>query len=308
MATALNYAEIRAQVERGELRKSDIWNAVNAAARKGDVEATFTLAHRYYHLRGKDYEKTRWWLVKAADLGHPLALQMLAEINAECRKRREELARAAEAGDLSARIELAHVLGSNRDGLGFDLDQSRHWFLQAALQGSQSAQFHLGLMFLRGEGGPVDFVRGVYWLEKAAFGELYYGAEVLADLYDVGGHGVPRDPERASYWRARLQENESLTYFKHFWDDDPGGEMAGWGTSWWYFEVDEAAQVSRTLQHYASGQVLRYDEQLPSDALGGLPEGPVDLYEVEAVEISRDEFFSAWNQLPSFNRPWGCER
>ena len=305
MAAELNYAEIRRQVERGELRKSEIWSSVNAAARKGDIEATFTLAHRYYSLHGKDYEKTRWWLVKASELGHPVAQQLLAEIDAESLNKRKELVVAAEAGDLSAQVTLGHILGDNWDGLGLDLEQSRRWFLQASLQGSQSAQYHLGLMFLRGEGGSSDVDQGVHWLEKAAFGRIYSGAEVLADLYEVGSHGLPRDPERASYWRAQLREAESLRYFKYFWDDDPGEEMAGWGTSWWYLEAGADGNVSRVLQSYAAGQVLRYDEELPEDAYGGLPEGNVDLDDTEPTEISSEEFFEAWNLLPSFNRPWG---
>ena len=305
MASELNYTEIRHQVERGELRKSDLWRAVNAAARKDNIEATFTLAHRYYHLHGSNYDKTRWWLVKASKLGHPVAQQMLAEIDAESLNKRKELLVAAEAGDLSAQVNLGHILGDNWDGLGLDLEQSCHCFLQASLQGSQSAQYHLGLMFLRGEGGPADVDKGVHWLEKAAFGKTYSGAEVLADLYEVGSHGLPRDPERASYWRAQLRKAESLRYFKYFWDGDPGEEMAGWGTSWWYLEADARGNVSRVLQSYAAGQVLRYDEQLPEDEYGGLPEHNLDLDDTEPTEISCEEFFEAWNELPSFNRPWG---
>jgi hypothetical protein len=305
VVTEIDFGEIRAQVDRGELRKSDVWSAVNSASRKGDAEATFTLGYRYYRLRGKDHEKTRWWLAKAAEMGHSEAAEMLAEIDRESLEKRESLISAAKAGDLSAQVNLAHILGDNWDGLGLDLDQSRYWFLQASLQGSQSAQYHLGLMFLRGEGGPADVDKGVHWLEKAAFGITYSGAEVLADLYEVGSHGLPRDLERANYWRARLRQADQLRYFKYFCDVDLGEELAGWGTSWWYVEADGHGNVSRVLQSYAAGQVLRYDEQVSDDADGGLPEGCVDLEEIQELEISRDEFFEAWNELPSFNRPWG---
>ncbi len=200
----VDYAEIRGRVDRGELRKSEIWSAVHSAACKGDAEAAFTLGYRYYHLRGKGFAKTRCWLAKAAEMGHAAAIEMLAEIDGESQQKRELLISAAKAGDLSAQVNLGHILGANWDGLGLDLEQSRHWFLQASLQGSQSAKYHLGLMFLRGEGGPADVDQGVHWLEKAAFGKPYCGAQVLADLYEVGSHGLPRDPERAGYWRARL--------------------------------------------------------------------------------------------------------
>jgi len=305
VAVDLNYAEIRHQVERGELRKSEIWSAVDASARKGDAEAAFTLAHRYRHLRGKDYEKTRWWLVKASELGHSAAQQLLAETDGESLNKRKELSTAAEAGDLNAQVALGHIFGANWDGLGIDLNRSRHWFLQASLQGSQSAQYHLGLMFLRGEGGPADVDKGVHWLERAAFGEVYSGAEVLADLYEIGSHGLAQDPERAKYWRARLRNAESLRYFKYFWEDDPGGDLAGWGTSLWYTEVDAGGEILRVLQSYAAGQVLRYDDSWPQDEFGGMPEGIVDQDEIRELEISGEEFFAAWDELPSFNRPWG---
>lgn len=63
-------------------------------------------------------------------------------------------------------------------------------------------------MCLRGEGGAVDPDMGVYWLEKGAWGETYRGAEVLAGIYETGSWGVPRDPERANYWRSQLRESE----------------------------------------------------------------------------------------------------
>ena len=304
MAHEIDYAEIRAQVDRGELRKSSIWSTVNSAAHKGDPEAAFTLAYRYYRLNVKDYEKTRSWMAKAAELGHPVASQLLAEIDGESLEKRQLLISAAESGDLEAQVNLGHILGANWDGLGLDLEQSRYWFQQASLQGSQSAQYHLGLMLLRAEGGPADVEKGVYWLEKAAFGDVYSGAEVLADLYEVGSHGLPVDLERAGYWRTKLLESQSLRYFKYFWDEDPGGQMSGWGSSSWYFEVDSEGYVSRVLQQFECGRILRYDERLPSDEFGGLPDGCVDVSETGECEISRGEFFKVWNDLPSFNRPW----
>lgn len=244
-------------------------------------------------------------MAKAAEMGHAAAAQVLAEIDQESRKKRESLISAAKAGDLSAQVNLGHLLGADRDGLGLDLEQSRHWFLQASLQGSQSAQYHLGLMFLRGEGGPTDLDKGVHWLEKASFGDFYSGAEVLADLYEVGFHGLPRDLERSNYWRARLRNANSLRYFKYCWEDDPGGNLAGWGTSWWYTEVDAGGVILRVLQSYAAGQVLRYDHSWPQDEFGGMPEGVVDQDEIQDLEISGEEFFAAWDKLSSFNRPWG---
>ena len=134
-------------------------------------------------------------------MGHPLGIQYLAEIDEESQEKRRELMRSAEAGDVKAQVHLGHIFGANWDGLGLDLERSRYWFQCASLQGNQSAQY----MFLEGEGGPAEPVQGVYWLEKAAFGEVYQGAAVLADLYEVGALGLPRDLERAQHWRSQLE-------------------------------------------------------------------------------------------------------
>lgn len=40
------------------------------------------------------------------------------------------------------------------------------------------------------------------------------------------------------------------------------------------------------------------------DEFGGLPECNINLEEIHETEISRDEFLAAWDELPSFNRPW----
>ena len=52
-----------------------------------------------------------------------------------------------------------------------DLEQSRFWYLQAALQGLPAAMDEIGFTLLLGEGGPADPVQAVAWLEKSAAAE-----------------------------------------------------------------------------------------------------------------------------------------
>lgn len=92
-----------------------------------------------------------------------------------------------------------------------------------------------------------------------------------------------------------------LNYFKRFWDESRGDEFDGWGTSWWYLEIDSLGDTSRVVQQYENGQVLRYDEDHWLDSYGGLPDGGADLAEFSGYEIAAEEFETAW-ALPALNR------
>lgn len=81
------------------------------------------------------------------------------------------------------------------------------WYSAAAKQGHEDAQYNLGFMLLLGEGVAPDPNAAVVWLERAAQGGSDDAAKLLADLYDGWGQerGVRRDPDRAAYWRARVE-------------------------------------------------------------------------------------------------------
>ena len=85
-----------------------------------------------------------------------------------------------------------------------------------------------------------------------------------------------------------------MRYFRRFWDETRGDEFDSWGTSWWFFEIDEDGYVIRVLQHYGGGQILRYSEEHLSDEYGSLPDRFPDLDDLVDYEISRDEFEADW--------------
>jgi hypothetical protein len=60
------------------------------------------------------------------------------------------------------------------------------------------------------------------------------------------------------------------TYVKRLWNHLRGDEHDAWGTSWWYFEVDEEGEVLRQIEQYDSGICLRYSEQHLEDEFGVL--------------------------------------
>lgn len=84
------------------------------------------------------------------------------------------------------------------------------------------------------------------------------------------------------------------TYVKRHWNETRGDEHDAWGTSWWYFEVDDAGRVLRQVEAYDAGMRLCYSEQHEEDEFGGLAEKPLDLSKLEYIVISSQEFESVW--------------
>ena len=112
--------------------------------------------------------------------------------------------RQAQEGSAAAQRSLGNYYATSEDK---DLALSRHWYLQAALQGDPTSMYEIGFTLLLGEGGPADPVGGVEWLEKAAEVETvdnYFEARrLLADIFRTGAWNVPKDEERGRDWAER---------------------------------------------------------------------------------------------------------
>ncbi len=83
-------------------------------------------------------------------------------------------------------------------------------------------------------------------------------------------------------------------YFKLNWLELRGDEEDVWGTSWWYFEVDDDNCVKRQIEVYENGKVLKYDEDNFKNEYGGLSDQPLEFSEINAIEISGIEFETRW--------------
>ncbi len=86
------------------------------------------------------------------------------------------------------------------------------------------------------------------------------------------------------------------------WDESRGDEFNDWGTASYWFETANDGGVHRQIEVYASGVVLAYDEAHRTDRYGGLAEGPLDLVDFAAYEVSAEEFEWAWRPASAFNR------
>ncbi len=92
-----------------------------------------------------------------------------------------------------------------------------------------------------------------------------------------------------------------MHYFKRCWSESRGDEYDSWGSSEWYFEVDEEGYITRNLQHYSNGTILYYDNSHIEDEYGVLPEGALDLEEFSNFAIEKEEFEKVVNNASPRN-------
>jgi uncharacterized protein len=145
---------------------------------------------------------------------------------------------AAELGNRDAQAQLGGMLRDS-DFPFYDIAEGFHWMIRAAEQGHRGAQYFLGVQLATGEIVEADPKRALYWYRKAAasgdaeaqynIGMMYWGGEgvrknaatarkwilkagrngeilailLLADAYETGELGFPRNSKRAKYWQAR---------------------------------------------------------------------------------------------------------
>ena len=83
-------------------------------------------------------------------------------------------------------------------------------------------------------------------------------------------------------------------YFKRYWNESPSGARGDWGSSWWYFETDDAGVVIRQVEIYERGPKLRYSEAHQEDEFGGLSEVALDLTEFAQFGIAAEDFERVW--------------
>ncbi len=79
-------------------------------------------------------------------------------------------------------------------------------FLPAAEQGNLAAQYHLGLMYARGEGVAKDFTEAARWFGRAADGGHSHSQFILGHMY-AKGDGVTVDRAQAHMWFTAAAAN-----------------------------------------------------------------------------------------------------
>ena len=213
----------------------------------GDREAMYNLSLCYMQGMGigQDFDKSDYWLERAAQLGQPSAVAAIRalegktglsnakrrQLAAEEKRERERLekknqqidytkyndalVKKAQSGDAKAQISLGECYYFG-NGVSQDYTQAVYWFRKAAEQGYASAQNNLGWCYQKGNGVPKDYTQAVYWYRKAAEQGNATAQNNLAVCYHVGNG----DYTQAVYWYrkaadqgfAKAQYNLGLCY------------------------------------------------------------------------------------------------
>jgi len=116
-----------------------------------------------------------------------------------------ELQRKAEAGNTLAQYELASVLANGYRGKHYHED-SFYWYMKAALRGHAEAMWMAGLLLVKGEGVESTLEAGLHLIHLAATKCCSEAMHFLADAYQQGMHGVPKNSQQGDYWK-RLAES-----------------------------------------------------------------------------------------------------
>lgn len=126
---------------------------------------------------------------RAYDAGNPDATRQL-------------LLPLAQAGDAAAQYGLGLLYAFGGDDLPQDYGAARQWFEKAAAQQHGGAQYHLGLLYLDGQGVMRDDHKAWQWFERAARQDDARAQSYLGWMYD-NGYGAPRDFATARHWLER---------------------------------------------------------------------------------------------------------
>lgn len=85
-------------------------------------------------------------------------------------------------------------------------------------------------------------------------------------------------------------------YYKRIWKESRGDEFSSWGTSIWYFEVEEDSYPSKQMELYENGNRLKYHQGKIFDDYGSLSDQAIDLEELAEFEIEKTEFDEEWTK------------
>lgn len=82
----------------------------------------------------------------------------------------QELKSAAKEGNIVAQFNLGWMYAKGQGGVPRDYAEAAKWYRRAAEQGDTWAQNNLGEMYARGEGAPRSYVQAYMWLSLAISG------------------------------------------------------------------------------------------------------------------------------------------
>ena len=97
--------------------------------------------------------------------------------------------------------------------LGTDPEKSAYWFSLSAEQAYPHGQWVHGCNLLGGSGLPKDEALGITFIRKAAENKFEGALQFIADAYEDGKFGFRKDPQLATFWRKKLQDDDVMGYY-----------------------------------------------------------------------------------------------
>lgn len=94
-----------------------------------------------------------------------------------------------------------------------------------------------------------------------------------------------------------------MNYFRYQWNDTRGDEFNDWGISTYWFEMGNDGYVTRQMEVYENGIILKYDYSHTNDEYGFLADQPLEPWEIEIIEIPFEEFEHEWSKTKALNFP-----
>jgi TPR repeat protein len=188
------------------------------------IEAEYLMGYLYFTSADVKKKDSIYWLKKAAKKDHPEALYYLSHISDDNdfgppvkKTKWKYLFKAAKLGSVEAQRDLGCYYFWGEDGIEKNDNLSRKWYKRAAKNGHTDAQYNLGLMLLDGEGGSVNIKKGLKWLKRAANNKNIHpmskcAAGVLAQIYDNGYFGIPKDRIKFRKWEKRKKVLERIKW------------------------------------------------------------------------------------------------
>jgi TPR repeat protein len=110
----------------------------------------------------------------------------------------------ARAGDPDAQYNLGAIYARGEGG-GASGEAAHRWFLLAADSGNAAAAYEVGQNFARGRGVPQSDSSAVGWIRQAAV-QGYGPAQIEMGRRHLAGDGVEQDAARARTWFARATD------------------------------------------------------------------------------------------------------
>jgi len=181
----------------------------------------FERANNYYAgsngLR-RDIRKAEYWYQKAAEKGHWAAARRLATIRGNkvpqnTRPAAPNVFQAqlseAKKGDRDAQYQVAWAF-KNGKGVGVDLAQANHWFLQAAQRGHTAAQFQIAYAYAEGTGIRRDIRKAIRWYQHAAADGSIAAMNNLGVIYNNGALGQSNYDEAFRWYSKAARHGEAF--------------------------------------------------------------------------------------------------